>query len=176
MNRWWVLLPVLGGTVWLSVFADAPASAPSVVSATVRDQRAPEAAARPVEATSAMASSSPSTPRHLMNRETLYAADAGPRAIRDVFEKRDWAPPAVKRPPAQAAPEEVPAFPYAYAGRKLEGDRTEAYLTRDDYAHLVRAGDTLDGVYRIESISATQLVVIHLPTRHTHSIRIGDAE
>lgn len=181
MNRWWVLLPALGATVSLLLFGGDPSSGQAVVAATVSEPNLSQAARTEGAnvgggAADSERASAAIAVRRLVDRGTLYAPDAEKWTIRDVFERRDWAPPAAQSSAAPVAAEEVPVFPYTYAGRQRQGDKSEAYLTKDNYAHIVRQGDTLDGVYRIDSISPTQLMVTHLPTRHTHSIRIGDAE
>lgn len=173
MNRWWLLGPLLGGAVLLSLLGDPSTRQAALVPTPLKDRVAAapvilEPASRPPDASAA--------PRGLIARDQLYPSIDRKASGNDLFGRRDWAPPAPRVSAPKPVVDPTPPFPYAYAGRRQDGDKAEVYLTRDDLAYLVRPGETLDGTYRIESITSTELVVVHLPSSHRHHIRIGNAD
>ena len=90
-------------------------------------------------------------------------------------------PPPRKAPaPVAAAPAPVaPPLPYRFAGKVLRNGEEEVLLTRGDQVFPVKVGETLDGMYRIESIGADRIEFLYLPlgTRDRMSISsIFDAE
>lgn len=73
--------------------------------------------------------------------------------------------------PASAAPlpPQAPPFPYAYVGKgRYERDRF-AVLSRNDRIYIVRAGDVLEGAYRVQVVGEDGVVIEYLPlgTRET---------
>ncbi|MGH8698612.1 MAG: hypothetical protein ACREVS_19150, partial [Burkholderiales bacterium] len=75
-----------------------------------------------------------------------------------------WEPPptAVRRslPPP---PPQAPPLPFAYLGKMVDGAQTTVFLAASDRNYLARAGDTLDGRYRVESIAEDGLAFTYLP-------------
>jgi hypothetical protein len=78
-------------------------------------------------------------------------------------------PPYVPPPPPQA-----PALPFSYMGRWQEAGQTTYYLARGALPVSVRAGQVLDGVWRLEPVSGGRLNFTHLPLNQTRSLRTGD--
>lgn len=65
------------------------------------------------------------------------------------------------RPPAAPS---APALPYRFVGRVyLEGD-TQTFVARGARVFAVGKGDVLDGEYRVEAVTGTELAFIHLPS------------
>jgi hypothetical protein len=84
----------------------------------------------------------------------------------DLFGPRSWQPRAPQKkapPPPAPPPPQAPPLPYQYLGRWIEKGDTLVYLARQDRNYLARLGQTLDGTYRIESISDDRLVLRYLP-------------
>jgi hypothetical protein len=105
----------------------------------------------------------------LMSR--ARASDAMP----DLFATQSWAPPS---PPAARAPEPAaariaPALPFRYVGRIVQGDRTIAFLVRDDVLLIAEAGSVLESDYRVERVgdSAVDFIYVPLGTRQTASLQ-----
>jgi len=78
-------------------------------------------------------------------------------------------PPAPPRPVAvaraPAAPVAIP-FPYRYAGQiSLPSGETQVYLTKGSELLLVKAGDVLEGVFRVTSVGEEALEVVHVATQ-----------
>jgi len=67
--------------------------------------------------------------------------------------------PAPPRPPPAVA---LAPPPFAYVGLVVYGAQLYAVLSRGDRMSLVRAGDTVDGAYRVQSIHEDRIVVLQL--------------
>lgn len=99
--------------------------------------------------------------------------------VRDPFE---WMspPPSATPPMVNAAPPPAPpAWPWTYAGRQLSEGIWTVFLLGQDTAGsthplLVRAGDTLDGGWRVEHIAPPDMEVTYLPLSQTVRLHIGD--
>lgn len=77
-------------------------------------------------------------------------------------------PPAPPAPaPAAATRAASPAFPYRWIGRLDAGDGDQALLAGPMRSFGARAGEVLDGHWRIESIGATRLELTWLPSGDT---------
>lgn len=84
----------------------------------------------------------------------------------DPFSPRSWVPP----PPAQVAAQANPAvmaaaipapppppLPYKFVGQMRDGSNTVVYLSLGDQMVLARAGETLEGGYKVAAISQNQI-------------------
>jgi hypothetical protein len=82
------------------------------------------------------------------------------------------APPPPPRPAAATARARAPVapmatpFPYRYAGQiSLPGGETQVYLTKGSELLLVKAGDVLEGEFRVTSVGEEALEVLHVATQ-----------
>lgn len=119
-----------------------------------------------VAATSTFAQSEPSTnpPASIELDKLKRSEPAAPAG--DLFRSRSWEKPvrpSKAPPPPPAPPPQAPPLPYAYLGRLIEGDETTVFLSRQNRNYLARAGETLDGLYRVESIEESRMVLTYLP-------------
>ncbi len=69
------------------------------------------------------------------------------------------AAPVASAPPAPAAP----PVPYRFAGRVLKGAEEEVLVSKGELVFPVKVGDTLDGAYKVASISAERIELVYLP-------------
>lgn len=95
----------------------------------------------------------------------------------NLFPEQTWfvAPPAPPPPPdVPPPPPQAPALPYSYMARWQEAGQTTYYLARGALPVSVRAGQVLDGAWRLESVTGGQLNFIYLPLDQTRSLRTGD--
>lgn len=102
----------------------------------------------------------------------------------DMFKSKSWyipppPPPKPKYvpppPPPPPPPPTAPPLPYKFMGSFQEpGKQLVVYLSRGDKLYTVSSGDTLEGTYKIESISAGQLAMLYLPLNIRQNLRIGD--
>lgn len=90
----------------------------------------------------------------------------------DLFGPRSWAPPVAK--PRAAAPT-VPPLPYRYAGMVVQGGVVQLLLARDDRLVPVVQGEHLDGGYRVESVSAEEIVLVYVPLNARQSVPVTSA-
>jgi len=98
-----------------------------------------------------------------LDRAASAADDNEPVAL---FEARPWTPPAAPPPPPAPAPKPVaPPFPYTYIGGLLDGDLRTGFFTPAAGGRVVAVhkGDTLDGVYRVDDMTDTQMTLTYLP-------------
>jgi len=97
----------------------------------------------------------------------------------DAFAKLTWLPP----PPPVLAPApqalapvvpQAPPLPFTFVGLLEQGaTRTQAFLAKGDALLVVAEGDMLDSnTYRVESVSAQQIVVMYLPLSTPQTITL----
>src|SRR5712692_3796892 len=94
----------------------------------------------------------------------IPARSALGRIAADPFSAQSWMP---RRKPAavSAAPAPVaPPLPFRFAGQLHRDSGIEVYLARGEEIFPVKEGDTLDGQYKVDSVSATEVSFVHLPT------------
>jgi hypothetical protein len=93
----------------------------------------------------------------------------------DPFAQRSFAPAAPAQPSeAKAAPEKpaAPALPFKYVGKIIDEGRLSVFLTRGDDSYSVRAGESIDGEYRVEKISETSVTFVFLPLKTRQELQI----
>jgi hypothetical protein len=79
--------------------------------------------------------------------------------------------PASGTPP----PPQLPALAFRYLGRMEAGERTVVFLERGQNLYSVAAGETLDGTYRVESISDSAVTFRHLSLGVAQTLAIPKA-
>jgi hypothetical protein len=73
------------------------------------------------------------------------------------------APPLASAGASRAAPE-PPPMPYRVAGTLVHDGASSVLLATHDELLRVTQGDSLDGGYRVESVAATEITLVYLPT------------
>lgn len=114
-------------------------------------------------------------------KDTVAANEATPVASRrewreeahgDPFQTVKWyvapEPERERSPPPQAPP-----LPFVYFGKMAEGALPYAFLQKGNKVHVVKAGDTLEGLYRVESISPDAVIFVYLPLSVRQSAVMG---
>src|SRR6267378_647049 len=150
-----VLIALLvGAAVWVAIDLRGPAAPTSAKAPAPGASGDPEqVAARGSEA------KQPGIP----TRSTLGKFAADP------FSTQSWLPrrkPAVVSEPPPAI---APPLPYRFAGQFYRESGVELYVARGEEIFPVKEGDTLDGQYKVDSVNATEVSFVHLPsgTRQT---------
>lgn len=114
----------------------------------------------------------------VLQLDKLARADAG-EPEQDPFAGKSWyvPPPPPPPQPAQEAPRPTaPPLPFGYMGRMQEEDgQAVVYLTQGKRAYSVSEGDTIDGTYRVEGISPTQVTLVYLPLNIKQKLNTGGA-
>src|SRR6266852_310154 len=124
---------------------------------------APTSAKAPVSAASQDTEHS-AAPASQAKQPGIPARSALGRIAADPFSAQSWMP---RRKPAvvSAAPAPVaPPLPFRFAGQLHRDSGIEVYLARGEEIFTAREGDTLDGQYRVDSVNATEVSFVHLPS------------
>ena len=165
-TRHWVLGAALAlslaATLWMSQQDEAEESA-AVQPVAGSRRSAPAAAARATPPTDP----APAVAWSPVQREPWEPpADAGFAA---------WSPP--PPPPAAPAPPPppppavtAPAFPYQLIGRLVDGDQSQALLAGPTRSLAVKAGELVDGQWRVDQISDSGLSLTWLPAKLSQTI------
>lgn len=93
-----------------------------------------------------------------------------PESENDPFTVLSWLPPPPPPPaaaapaPEPAPPPSAPALPFVYLGMlNPEAAKPQVFISSGDRLSIVSPGDVIDGVYRFESIAATEARFTYLP-------------
>lgn len=145
-----VLIALLvGAAVWVAIDLRGPAAPTSAKAPAPGASGDPEqVAARASEA------KQPGIP----TRSTLGKFAADP------FSTQSWLP---RRKPAvvsEPPPVVAPPLPYRFAGQFYRESGVELYVARGEEIFPVKEGDTLDGQYKVDSVNATEVTFVHLPS------------
>lgn len=102
-------------------------------------------------------------------------------AARNPFAGKSWyappPPPPVITMPKEFEPHALPPLPFKYMGRLLEeGERPLVFFSQGSQVYSVRAGGDIDGSYRLESVSPTQVVLVYLPLNVRQTLAVGSLE
>jgi hypothetical protein len=181
-RRWWLWIPLLGIAAWLALFGDRAATGNAAATSVALP---PAATTSPAEPTLHRVAPQPKTgpaaepidaliPRSGLVPSAPTATRPATVASLDLFSPRSWTPP----PPAASASVAIPVappLPFVYLGMKVEGDVWEVYLSRAEQTFIARVGQTLDGSYRVDSITPPSLVLTYLPLGQSQTLPIGDS-
>jgi hypothetical protein len=104
------------------------------------------------------------------------------RIAQDPFSAHSWLPPS--RPSAAAVPPPppvAPPLPFRFAGQFYRDTGAEVYLAKGEEIFPVKEGDTLEGQYKVESVTASEVRFLHLPSGTSQimqfsALRESDAE
>ena len=140
------------------------AGAAAWVAIDLRGPAAPTSAKAPASGASQDAERA-AAPASEAKQPGIPARSALGRIAADPFSAQSWLP---RRKPAvvsSAPPEPVtPPLPYRFAGQFHRESGIEVYVARGEEVFPVKEGDTLDGQYKIDSVSATEVSFIFLPS------------
>src|SRR5947208_1897096 len=154
-----VLIALLAGAAaWVAIDLRGPAAPPSA--------KAPASGA-PQDAEHATA------PASEAKQPGIPARSALGRIAADPFSTQSWLP---RRKPAvvSAPPDPVtPPLPYRFAGQFHRESGIEVYVARGEEIFPVKEGDTLDGQYKVDSVSATEVSFIYLPTGARQTVQFS---
>jgi hypothetical protein len=172
----WLMLSLLIGSVLIAERALSLAS----VEAEVAEPAARSRASRP-SAPAAVAETAPAATVRLdrleaRQKELEMADDSRPRGAAQLapFGSVSWAPPPPP-PPAPAPPPKpvAPPFPYTYMGGLLDGGARTAFFNKGERVLVVKVGDTVDGVFRVEELSDKQMQLTYLPLNQSLALALG---
>jgi hypothetical protein len=76
--------------------------------------------------------------------------------------------PAMAPPP----PPSAPALPFRFVARFVENGATRLLLANGDKEHTVAGGETLEGTYRVDSVSEQAVTFTYLPMNTAHTLTL----
>ena len=103
----------------------------------------------------------------------IPARSALGRIAADPFSAQSWMP---RRKPAavSAAPDPVaPPLPFRFAGQFHRESGIEVYVARGEDIFPVKEGDILDGQYKVDSVRATEVSFVHLPSGERQTMQFS---
>lgn len=110
-------------------------------------------------------------------QQALAATEARARAPQpkaSLFDSVSWRPPAPPAPPAPPPPKpKAPPFPYTYVGGLLDADVRTAFFEKNDRVVAVKAGDTVDGVFRVDQMTDKQMQLTYMPLEQRLTVPLG---
>jgi hypothetical protein len=117
----------------------------------------------------------PATQAHiaaLIPREQLVGE---PGEGADVFGSHQWNPPP-PAPPVQNLPPPAPMappLPFTVLGKAQAQGGLEVFLARGDKTMIVRQGDLIDGIYRVDAITPPVMTLTYVPLKQVQQLNIG---
>lgn len=111
-------------------------------------------------------------------RQQALAADRGTATAPQptLFDSVSWQPAAAKAAARAPAPKpSAPPFPYAYLGGLSEDGIRTAFFTQGNRVLPVKAGDTVDAVFRIDQMNEKQMTLTYLPLNERLTVALGSA-
>lgn len=69
----------------------------------------------------------------------------------------------------------APPLPFVFMGRYVERGVTHVFLEQGEQMHMVKVGDIIDHMYRVERIDSA-IRLMYLPTKEMQSLEIGDLQ
>lgn len=92
----------------------------------------------------------------------------------DAFAPHSWLPSVVPvaHPPAPAPT--APVLPFTYHGQLADGPVITVFLMRGEQTYIVKRGDTLLDIYRVDDVQPNALVLTYLPLNHQQVMPIGE--
>jgi hypothetical protein len=134
----------------------------------------PVSVAAPVKQKSAAKTAAGGSHLALEKLQRTRTAEDKP-TVEDVFQAKSWYVPPPPPKPVPPPPPAPPPLPFIYMGKLLEEDKLTVFLTKQNRHYAVKAGDTLDGTYRVESVSAQQVLFTYLPLNMQQTLTLGGA-
>lgn len=163
---------LLAGALALSLLAAGWIDAREPGLAEVTQPLVPARAAR----TAAAGSARPPAPAEIA-LEKLRRPQAG-QSVKDVFAAHSWhVPPPPPPPPPQMQPPlpaSAPPLPFVYLGKMVDQGGVTVFVAKQDSNYAVKAGDVLDGSYRVDAIAGSLMTLTYLPLDMKQTMHIGD--
>ncbi len=107
-------------------------------------------------------------------RQQAAPTAAQPAASQPVlFDTVSWQPPPPKAEAPPVPKPVTPPFPYAYMGGLSEDGVHTSFFTKGERVLPVKAGDTIDAVYRVDQMTDKQMTLTYLPLNETLVVALG---
>lgn len=102
----------------------------------------------------------------------------------DLFASQNWYVAPVVTAEQQAALNSAPAaptvptappLPFQFIGKLEDSQQLQVFLQNGERLYVVRAGDVIDDVYKVDRISATEMSLVYLPLKFAQTLSVGSA-
>jgi hypothetical protein len=77
---------------------------------------------------------------------------------------------------AIAGPQAAPPLPFSYVGRLVQNGKTEVIVMRGGVLYSVAEGEEIEGEYRVERISGSNVAFTYLPARVKQNLDLTGAK
>jgi hypothetical protein len=98
-----------------------------------------------------------------------------PEQVKDMFISKSWYVPP---PPSLLVPvrPSAPAIPFHFIGKMIDdSDHPAVFLEKQNRIFVVREGDSIDAIYRVDRIKPPQMTLTYLPLDEKQTVQIGEA-
>jgi hypothetical protein len=93
--------------------------------------------------------------------------------VQDVFKAKSWYVPPPPPKPAPPPPPAPPPLPFTYMGKLLEDGKLTVFINHQDRNYAVKAGDTIEGSYRVDKVEDQSVLFTYLPLNMQQTLVIG---
>lgn len=93
-----------------------------------------------------------------------------------LFAAHSWASTAAPVAAVDPGPPTAPPLPFVYLGMKRDEAALYVFLAAGDKTYVVRQGDVLADIYKIESIEPPTMKLVYLPLQQVQTLQIGVIE
>ena len=161
------LAATLAATAWVASRSGAPEDFGPVARAALPQREQPQPAAEDAASVAdAPEARAPGDAQIDLGRLKREIAPFGQsvQSVDNAFAPHTWyvAPPPPR--PAPAPRPVAPPLPFKFMGRYTEGGKEVVFVTnRQDRNYVVSPGDTIEGNYRVESITERSMTLTYLP-------------
>jgi hypothetical protein len=69
----------------------------------------------------------------------------------------------------------APPLPFQFIGKLEDSQQLQVFLQNGERLYVVRAGDVIDDVYKVDRISATEMSLVYLPLKFAQTLSVGSA-
>ena len=129
--------------------------------ATVPEQKAPKRETREIRA--AEDDTAQLELERLERRK--FSSQAG-----DLFSPKTWMPPPSD---TKAPPPSAPPLMFKYLGKVTEGDETRVFLALAEHNYIVKAGETINNLYRLDEVTDHTITFTYIPLNAKQMLSTG---
>lgn len=134
---------------------------------------------RPAAKSAAKPSAGPATPQQAAAPGATLPERAGLSETQSpLFSSQSWEPPpppVVVQPPAPPPKPVAPPLPYTFAGRMLQDGQVYVFLARGDSVVTAKQGDVIDGVYRVDGVTESEVALTYVPLNQKQSLTVASS-
>lgn len=161
-QRWIVLIILLGLTLSAAAWVSQEDGAAE-----------PVRAARPVPAQSVAPPDRDKTEAATDLKLNKLQREPKDEVTADLFEAKSWYVPPPPPKPLPPPPPSAPPLPFVYMGKLIEDGHLTVFLTKQELNYVVKAGDTLEGMYKVEEVTPRMMTLVYLPLNIKQTLMIG---